>query len=105
MFKDEFPATYRAVQLYRQMMGAPQAPASGVAVAPDADLSQPSGPQPIAAKGEPATTPDLVIRLTVEAPAAHKRVDIAITIGTPAAAAEGRQSVNVIPPGRPCDER
>ncbi len=92
MFKDEFPATYRAVQLYRQMMGAPQASASGVAGAPDEDLPQPSGPQPIAAEGKPATTSDLVIGLTVEVPAAHRPVDIAITIGPSAAAEEMRQS-------------
>lgn len=94
MFKDEFPATYRAVQLHRQMMAAPQAPMSGVAVAPDQDLPQPSGPQPIAAEGRPATTSDLVIRLTVEVPAAHRPVDIAITIGPSAAAAEMRQPEN-----------
>lgn len=94
MFKVEFPAT-RAVELYRQMTGAPQAPASGGAVAPDEDLAQPSGPQHIAAVGEPATASDLVIRLTVDAPADHRRVDIAIKIGTPAAAAEGRLPVKV----------
>lgn len=91
MFKDEFPATYRAVQLYRQMTAAPQAPVSGVAAAPDEDLPQPCGPQPIATEGKPATTPDLVIRLTVEVPAAHRPVGIAITIGLSEAAAEMRQ--------------
>lgn len=91
MFKDEFPATYHAVQLYRQMMAAPLADASDVAATPDEDLSQPSGPQPIATEGEPATTSDLVIRLTVEAPAAHRPVDIAITIGPSGATAEMRQ--------------
>ncbi|PZN98323.1 MAG: hypothetical protein DCF30_14385 [Hyphomicrobiales bacterium] len=90
MLKDQFPATYRAVQLYRQMMGVAEVPASGVAAVPDNGPPQPSESQPTAAGAEPATASDLVIRLTVEAPAAHRSVDIAITIGTPAAVAEGR---------------
>lgn len=105
MFKHDFPATYRAALLHRQKMHAPQASASGVAAGPDNGPTQPSQPQPTAAVDEPTTTSDLIIRLTVEVPAAHRPVDIAITIGTPAAAAERRQSVNVMPPGRPCDER
>lgn len=95
MFKDEFPATYRAVQLYRQMMGNAEAPASGVAAAPDHRPPQVSETQPTAGVGEPATASDLVIRLTVEAPAAHRPVGIAITINTPAAAAEGRPRVKL----------
>lgn len=87
MLKEQFPATYRAVQLYRQMMG--------VAEAPDNGPPQPSESQTAEAVGEPATTSDLVIRLTVEAPAAHRPVDIAITIGTPAAAAQGRPPVKL----------
>lgn len=91
MFKDEFPATYGAVLLYRQKKSAAQASASGVAVVPDQDLPQASNAQPSAAAGEPFTTPDLVIRLTIEVPAARRLVDIAITIGPSAAAAEMSQ--------------
>ncbi|MDP3600730.1 MAG: hypothetical protein Q8R85_06110 [Bosea sp. (in: a-proteobacteria)] len=94
MFKHDFPATYHAALLHRQKMHAPQASASVVAAGPNNGPTQPSQPQPIAIEEKRATTSDLVIRLTVEATAAHRPVDIAITIGPSAATAEMRQPEN-----------